>query len=77
MAPEPVALYPEDKDKDERALFLCVVIETMDGEDGDQGADSCAMTFFPDIFLSYFNCANRQIKLILLLTNGQILSTSV
>ena len=56
LAAEPVALYLEDED--ERAL-LRVVIETADSEDSKEGAGPCASTFFPEYFLSNFNCTNR------------------
>ena len=63
LVAEPVALYLEDEDK--RALLRAVMIEGTDGVDSDEGAGLCDMTFFPSIFLSDFNCANRQLKLIL------------
>ena len=61
LAPEPVALYLEDKNK---RMLLCVVIEAANSEDDKEGAGSYAITFFPYYFLPDFNCTNSQLKVI-------------
>ena len=55
LEPEHIALYLEDEDK--RAL-LRFVIKGADSEDSKESADSCAITFLPEYFLSDVNCTN-------------------